>query len=201
MDDIDKIIERLRAGEPIRALAAERGQTWRELRDDVEAELGSPAEDRDEIRERVRRGEKLDDIAQEYATSRQNIHRLVTDVGRRHDNRRGERTKASKLTGRQVLTMRRAYAAGATQEALGAKYDLSPGTVQRILRGDTWTHIEMPDYGSRSFNNRPVPIYRTVEGMARIESMRAEGMAWAAIADSFGIDRATLRRAVKSAAS
>jgi len=188
--DIDRIIERLRDGEPIRVLADEEGMTWRELRDEVEAKLGSPAEDREDIRERVRNGATLESVAREYATSRQNISRLVTDVSRRYDNTRGERSPRAALTDTQVLAIRNEYADGATQLSLADKYNVSPGTIGRVLRGASWRHVAAVD------RERPVQPYLTEAGMDQIARMRDEQMSWEEIADEFGIYRTTLRRAV-----
>ena len=56
----------------------------------------------------------------------------------------------SKLTEEQVADMRRKYAAGGTtHKELAEEYGVWGATICRILKGDLWTHLEVPHYQSR----------------------------------------------------
>jgi ribosomal protein L17 len=190
VDDINDVIQRIRDGERISDIAAERGQIWHELRREIEDVVGAPADDKDAIKERVRKGETLESIAREYCVSRQAIHDLTRDVGKRYDNRAAGRTRASKLTPRQVLAMRRAYAAGATYDELGERYGVTAQTAQKAVRGETYKNVAAVNIA------RTQPVYRTPEGLDLIARLRDEGRSWVAIADQLGLERGTLRDAV-----
>lgn len=52
---------------------------------------------------------------------------------------RGERNGSSSLTRRQILTIRRRYAAGGVlQREIAAQYGIAPNTVSRIVNGRRW---------------------------------------------------------------
>lgn len=54
---------------------------------------------------------------------------------------RRNHTKSAKLTAEQVLSIRDAYAAGTTQGELARTYQMSVGTIGRIVRGESWTSL------------------------------------------------------------
>lgn len=79
-------------------------------------------------------------------TARDNIHDMHAK-GRQADvaltRHIGEDSGAAKLTDNQVREIRAAYSAGAaTQVALAARYGVTQGSVSKICRRATWTHIE-----------------------------------------------------------
>ena len=62
---------------------------------------------------------------------------------------RGERSNLSKLRERDVLEIRRLYAAGLSQSALAARFEVATGTIYHIVRGKTWMHLRLERVGAR----------------------------------------------------
>ena len=59
---------------------------------------------------------------------------------------KGETHGQSKLTDKDVLKMRRMYAAGGiTQAKLGRKFGISQKQVSCIIRGEQWPHLPLPE--------------------------------------------------------
>ncbi len=56
-------------------------------------------------------------------------------------SRRGERNHNSKLTGEQVLEIRRRASQGETSVDLAPAFDLHPRTVRHVIKGDRWKHL------------------------------------------------------------
>ena len=55
----------------------------------------------------------------------------------------GERCHASKLTAQLVASIRARYSAGnVTHAQLGAEFGIYPDSVGKIIRGDTWKHVQ-----------------------------------------------------------
>ena len=48
----------------------------------------------------------------------------------------------AKLTPKQVMDAKRAYANGTTQTALGLKYGVHSSTISRAVRGEKWAHLK-----------------------------------------------------------
>lgn len=72
-----------------------------------------------------------------YGTPTQN------NLDRRRDNTSpiGERNPMAKLTESDILDIRRRFASGESQRRLAAAYEVSVMTINRAIRGETWTHI------------------------------------------------------------
>lgn len=55
---------------------------------------------------------------------------------------KGERVNTAKLTAAQVTEIRTRYAAGGvTQKQLAVEYDVTHGTLGKIVRYEAWTHL------------------------------------------------------------
>jgi Helix-turn-helix domain of resolvase len=54
----------------------------------------------------------------------------------------GERNPAAKLTRRRVRAIRRRLAAGEPQRVVAKRFGISRSQLQRIWRGESWTHVE-----------------------------------------------------------
>lgn len=61
---------------------------------------------------------------------------------------KGDAHGSSKLTEQGVLDIRRRYAAGESGAVLAREYGVSDGTVLRAARGESWTHLPMPERGN-----------------------------------------------------
>ena len=57
--------------------------------------------------------------------------------------RPGSQSPAAKLNEAQVLKIKAMLRAGATCEALAKQYKVTPTAIQRIKRGETWTHVQL----------------------------------------------------------
>lgn len=54
----------------------------------------------------------------------------------------GERCRHSKLTAKDVVSIRERYSAGnITHMQLGAEYGVYPDSIGKVIRGDTWKHL------------------------------------------------------------
>jgi DNA-binding XRE family transcriptional regulator len=63
-----------------------------------------------------------------------------------HPRRRGSSNGCAKLTEADVLEIQAAYAAGGvTQRELAEQYDVSTGTINHILTGRNWRHVQVPN--------------------------------------------------------
>lgn len=58
-----------------------------------------------------------------------------------HLNGRGEQSRHHKLTDRDVLAIRASLARGARRRDIAVEYGVSVPNVDRIARGETWTHL------------------------------------------------------------
>jgi hypothetical protein len=76
--------------------------------------------------------------------------RLGTAADNAHDRdsrgraaavRRGEQSRLAKLTEVDVITIRRRWADGCSQSALGREYGVTQSAVWRIVQGKTWRHV------------------------------------------------------------
>ena len=87
----------------------------------------------------------------EYATNQENRDHAVanglTDCGR------GEAHGNAKLTENDVREIRRRYATGETQYAIGLDYAMVPGQISRIVNHKTWKNVQALD---EEGNVRPV---------------------------------------------
>lgn len=64
---------------------------------------------------------------------------------------RGERVGGAKLTAAMVTRMREMYASGAyTQTELAKRFGIKRETAGRVLRGESWQHVEQPAFGLRN---------------------------------------------------
>lgn len=57
--------------------------------------------------------------------------------------RPGSRSPQAKLNEEKVLRIRQMLKDGATREALAKQYRVSQTTIDRIARGETWTHVKL----------------------------------------------------------
>lgn len=80
-------------------------------------------------------------------------------------------TKASTLTGEQVIEMRERYATerGLTQRQLCEDYNVSVSTIANVLQGKTWRHLLR---GQAPQVNRP-PLHAPVPELPSVEEMHA----------------------------
>lgn len=63
------------------------------------------------------------------------------DAVRMGEQVRGERQGGSKLTAKQVISMRCEHRAGLSQEYLALIYGVTQSNVSNIVNGKTWTHV------------------------------------------------------------
>ena len=66
--------------------------------------------------------------------------RDAAEKGRVADNR-GENNPKAKLSNKDVLAIRNAYAAGSIQADLARQYEVTPETISAVVRGRTWAHL------------------------------------------------------------
>jgi len=62
---------------------------------------------------------------------------------------RGHAVAGSKLTEDDVLQIRHLYMDGYSQNAIAETFGLNPTTVFRVIHGELWTHLPVPDYSTR----------------------------------------------------
>lgn len=75
-------------------------------------------------------------------TQADNVADMIAKGRDRRNPLRGERNHRSRLTDALVRAIRAEARAGAvTQRALAAKYGVSPMTVSRAVRGESWSHV------------------------------------------------------------
>lgn len=61
---------------------------------------------------------------------------------------RGERSRNAKLTSIQVIEMRELYATGTiTKTDLARKYNVTRSAIRRIVNGEGWAHLPLPQHG------------------------------------------------------
>lgn len=82
----------------------------------------------------------------EWVTRRENILHAQRILGRSAgfaDGRNGEETSNAKLTEEQVRIIRQRYATeNILQKELAAEYEVWPTTISRIIRRETWSHVQ-----------------------------------------------------------
>lgn len=76
-------------------------------------------------------------------TQEENIADMVRK-GRcqRVGGKRGEESHYAKLTEKEVKEIRHQHETGATQRSLAMEYSVSPMTVSRLIRRESWAHVE-----------------------------------------------------------
>lgn len=61
---------------------------------------------------------------------------------RRQNQPKGERHHNHKLTEAGVVEIRRLAAGGMRTGAIAARYDMTPGNIRKVVRGDAWAMVE-----------------------------------------------------------
>jgi len=80
---------------------------------------------------RIINAESISKKEREY----RNSHRILKGI------QRGEAKKSAKLTEVEIVEIRKLYAEGRTQRALGAKFGVSHPTIHGIVLRKTWKHV------------------------------------------------------------
>lgn len=131
----------------------------------------------------------------EAVTHSQNIqHAYRTGLNKALD---GEGNPASKLTNKQVLEIREAYAIGGiTQAQIAAKYGVSPVAISQIVRGSSRKTVggETADYTSRGHRPRKLTNSQVLEIR---EACAIGGIAQTQIAAKYGVSGATISKIVR----
>lgn len=73
-------------------------------------------------------------------TNTDNTHDMISKG--RDRKARGEANRSTPFTEQDVRSMRQAYAAGVKQTELAKRFNTYQGTVGRIVRRETWGHVE-----------------------------------------------------------
>ena len=110
-------------------------------------------------------------------------HRLLDGT-----QQRGEGTGTSILTELEVLEIRQAHAAGATQYELSREYGVANQTISKVVRGKTWAHVGGPIWqgGQRKA--------LSVSEIEEIKQQRADGVLLSTLAERYGVHLATISR-------
>lgn len=64
------------------------------------------------------------------------------DMAERGGSTRGERSASARLTERDVIEIRRRYAAGETQRSLAEEFGVDQSTVSYAISGRTWSYLK-----------------------------------------------------------
>lgn len=97
---------------------------------------------------------------------------------------RGERAGSSRLTDRDVIQIREAYAAGGvTQTILARDFGVDTGTISRIVTGKAWTHLPITPTSQTSGHKMPRidrmrrSVYKVVPSPGLAKRSKPEGTA------------------------
>lgn len=105
----------------------------------------------DEIRHRYKRGDSVADMASDFRVCRGTIRACVQGItwkqfgqGIRRGLARGSNSGTAKFTESDIAAIRnryRRYAVGKSSVALAKEFKVTPSTIVRIVKRQTWTHI------------------------------------------------------------
>jgi len=132
--------------------------------------------------------------ARKFNNHPDNLEAVTHSGNMRHARELGRSGKVT-LTRRQVDEMREMYAAGGfTQTALAGRFQVTPGQVSRVLRGEAWDGHPLEDAcAGVAIANRCVLTPDVVEAA---RAKYAAGATCASLAREFGVGDSTLRAAV-----
>jgi hypothetical protein len=82
-----------------------------------------------------------------YSELRLHVSRVL---GGRHHDVRGSKHPKTRLSEKQVATMRRLRASGVMVKTIAAKFGATPNAVSQICRGVTWKHVPNCAHGSKT---------------------------------------------------
>lgn len=119
------------------------------------------------------------------------------DMARKGRNSRGEGRPTSKLTSKQVLEIRRRYAAGdVTQEELASEYPVGLTAINFVINRRTWAHLR----DEAGLQNKARP-YRSLSSsqVRNIRKLAERGATHRALAREFGVSHRTIGRAIRRA--
>lgn len=75
-------------------------------------------------------------------TQAENVADMVRKGRCRRVGKRGSASHFAKLTESEVKEIRQKRADGSTQISLAAEYSVSPMTISRLIRRESWSHVE-----------------------------------------------------------
>lgn len=82
----------------------------------------------------------------EYTTPSDNVRHSLSVLGRKRAS--GERVASSKLTAKQVVTIRQLWSAGlTTRTAIAQEYGVSLSTICRVVSGELWHQVGIESQG------------------------------------------------------
>jgi hypothetical protein len=122
------------------------------------------------------------------------------DRDRKGRQARGERQGAAKLRQVAVEEIRRLYVDGGTQEALAQQFSVSPATISKIVRGETWQSAayhadEKATKGRQARGERIGSAVLTevlVQEIRRLHQPGVRGRGSRVLAKQFGVGRTTI---------
>jgi hypothetical protein len=104
---------------------------------------------------------------------------------------RGEEAPCVKLTEEKVMEIRRRWANGESQLALGNEFNTPQANIWMIVRGKSWTHL--PVIGR---NNERTRVSLGSDDVLDIRRLRLEGRTQQSLADEYGVSRTAIARIV-----
>ncbi len=123
------------------------------------------------IRLDMRNGAKVTDLAQRYGVTRDTVARAAYGLGywaKVKTPTRLKRPALRRLNPFQVAAIRKAYAKGASQSALAARYEVSPTTVWQAIHV-TWPGVTDPPHVPPAAVGGRRPIQRGTQKRATLQ--------------------------------
>lgn len=136
-------------------------------------------------------------LARELGVSATTVQRARVGAGWRHVSvapqvggvRRGERSTSAKLTDADVAAI---MASDEPSRLLGARFGVSPSNIDRIRRGEQWSHLGMS--AARSGQVKGEKIWQAKLDADMVRQIRASPLSHKAAAQAFGISPSVVCR-------
>jgi len=109
-----------------------------------------------------------------------------------HEFTRGEMHRTAKLTEAEVRSIHSRYAAGETSRNLAAEFGVIEASIQKIVRGVMWKHLNLPNIYRKPQKGLPLEVCETI----RQKYLDEPGLKFTELAEAFGYSTTLIRNVI-----
>lgn len=105
-----------------------------------------------------------------------------------------ERRPLRKLTGQDVLDIRKRATEGESSQALSAEFGVDVHTIRTAVKGDTWKHL--PGANPNAYVPNRTELRKDPEKVEEVRRKNRSGVSMAKLAREYGVSLTTIRNAI-----
>lgn len=129
-------------------------------------------------------------ITAKLTNRRPGTHKVLHPAS--HEFTRGEMHRTAKLTEAEVRSIHARYAAGETASNLAAEFDIRLGSIQKILRGLMWKHLNLPYIYRKPNQGLPLEVVEAI----RQKYLDEPELNYRDLAEEFGYSSTLIRNVI-----